>query len=190
MRINHRNSGKNRVIVGPVIFSALLAISVLADPVLSKESGGNMNNQRLGKIIKRLDTRATGQPGHWQLSIEGVKLLVITDEQANRMRIISPITSAQVLSSKRLFRLMQANFDSALDARYSIAKSVLWSTFIHPLNSLSGREFISGVGQVVNLSQTYGVSFTSGALVFRGGDSEALQKGRLIDRLMEKGLVL
>ncbi len=190
MRINHGKSGKGRVIAGPMIFSALLAISAMADPVLSKESGGSMNNQRLGNIVKRLDARATGQPGHWQLSIDGVKLLVITDEQANRMRILSPITSAQALSSKRLFRLMQANFDSALDARYSIAKSVLWSTFIHPLNSLSGREFISGVGQVVNLSQTYGGSYTSGALVFRGGDSETLQKRKLIDRLMEKGLVL
>ncbi len=190
MRIYPGNCIKGRVIAGRMVFSALLSISVLAGPVLSKESGGNMNNKRLGKIIKRLDNRAIGQPGNWQLSIDGVKLLVITDEQANRMRIISPVTSALALSSKRLFRLMQANFDSALDARYSIAQGVLWSAFIHPLNSLTSREFISGVGQVVNLSQTFGESYTSGALVFRGGDSEALQKRKLIDRLMEKGLVL
>ncbi len=40
---------------------------------------------------------------------------------------------------------MQANFDTALDARYAIAKGALWSTFIHPLSDLliSFRQTIS-----------------------------------------------
>ncbi|MFV1997999.1 MAG: type III secretion system chaperone [Acidiferrobacterales bacterium] len=190
MKTHHNRSGFNQVIAGQLVMSSLLAISIFASPVFAKKDSGSMSNQRLGKIIKRLDTKATGQPGYWKLSIDGVKLIVITDERADRMRIIAPITSAQSLSTKKLYRLMQANFDTALDARYSIAKSVLWSTFIHPLKSLSDREFISGIGQVVNLGQTYGGNYTSGALVFRGGDSETLQKRKLIDRLMEKGLVL
>lgn len=190
MTTKQKKTRISQMIAGQIVILGLLAISLFANPVLSKESTRNMNNQRLGKIIKRLDSKATGQPGHWQLSIDGVKLLVITDERADRMRIISPVTSAQNLSTKKLYRLMQANFDSALDARYSIAKGVLWSAFIHPLKSLGDREFISGVGQVVNLGQTYGGNYTSGALVFRGGDSETLQNRKLIDRLMEKGLVL
>lgn len=149
MKTNNQKSGFRRVITGQLAIFILLAIWVFAGPVFSKESSSGMSNQRMGKIIKRLDTKATGQPGHWQLSIDGVKLLVITDERADRMRIISPVTSAQNLSTKKLYRLMQANFDSALDARYSIAKGVLWSAFIHPLKSLGDREFISGVGQVV-----------------------------------------
>ena len=176
--------------VGRIVLSVLFAVLIFTNPVLSKEKKNNMNNQRLGKIIKRLDAKATGQPGYWQLSIDGVKLLVVTDERANRMRIISPIASAQDLGTKRLYRLMQANYDSALDARYAVARKLLWSAFIHPLKSLSDKEFISGIGQVVNLSQTYGRNYTSGALIFRGGDSEALQEKKLIDRLMEKGLVL
>lgn len=168
----------------------LFVILIVANPALSKENKSSMDNERLGKIIKRLDARATGQPGYWQLSIDGVKLLVVTDERANRMRIISPIASAQDLGTKRLYRLMQANYDSALDARYAVAENLLWSAFIHPLKSLDDKEFISGIGQVVNLSQTYGRSYTSGVLIFRGGDSEALQERKLIDRLMNKGLVL
>ncbi len=190
MKTNHIKSGFCQVVAGQIVISGLFVISIFSNPVLAKESSSSMNNQRLGNIIKRLDSKATGQPGHWQLSIDGVKLLVITDERADRMRIISPVTTAQKLSTKKLYRLMQANFDSALDARYSIAKGVLWSAFIHPLKSLDDREFISGVGQVVNLGQSYGGNYTSGALVFRGGDSETLQKRKLIDRLMEKGLVL
>lgn len=174
------------LIVLAVLFSSL----VFANPAMSKKNEGNMNNQRLEKIIKRLDANATGQSGYWQLSIDGVKLLVVTDESADRMRIISPIETAKKLNARHLYRLMQANYDSALDARYAIAKNTIWSAFIHPLGSLGAKEFISGIGQVVNLSRTYGQSYTSGALVFRGGDSEALQERKLIDRLMDKGLVL
>jgi len=39
---------------------------------------------------------------------------------------------------------MQANFDSALDARYAIAKGKLWSAFIHPLSELNEEQFFSG----------------------------------------------
>lgn len=187
---NYSNGFRSMASVCGVLFLGLLGSTILATPVLSKDSSGSMNNQRMGKIIKRLDSKATGQSGHWQMSIDGVKLLVITDERANRMRIISPIITAQELGTKKLYRMMQANFDSALDARYAIAKGLVWSAFIHPLKSLDDREFISGIGQVVNLGQTYGRSYTSGALVFRGGDSEALQNRKLIDRLMKKGLVL
>lgn len=174
MELNYKDTVMSPATAGRLVFFALLVIAVFASPVFSKESDGSMGNQRLGKIIKRLDTKAVGKPGNWQLSIDGVKLLVVTDERANRMRIISPIASAQSLGNKRLYRMMQANFDSALDARYAIAKGALWSAFIHPLRTLSDREFISGVGQVVNLAQTYGGGYTSGALVFRGGDSEVL----------------
>ncbi len=53
---------------------------------------------------------------------------------------------------------------------------------------VTGHEFISGLGQTVNLSVTYGKSYSSGALIFRGGDSTDLQRGELIDQLPERGL--
>lgn len=147
-----------------------------------------MDNARLGELIKRIDEKAKGDPGYWTLLVEGKQVLVITDEKADRMRIISPITASAELTQQQLYRIMQANFDSALDARYAVAKEVLWSTFIHPLSSLSDREFLVGVGQVVNLVSNYGTSFSSGALIFRGGDSDGLQKREVIDDLLEKGL--
>ena len=82
--------------------------------------------------------------------------------------------------------MMQANFDSALDARYAIARGTLWSVFIHPLEALQKNELISGLGQVVNLAQSYGTLYSGGALQYGGGDSGTLQR-RLIDELLKKG---
>ena len=147
-----------------------------------------MTNLRLDQLIHRLDENAQGNPGFWKFSIEKIELTVITDERSDRMRIITPVSNGEELDQAMLYRLMQSNFDSALDARYSIAKGALWSTYIHPLASLEDEEFLSAVGQVVNLSITYGTSFSSGQLIFRGGDSSELQRRKLIDELIEKGM--
>ena len=71
-------------------------------------------------------------------------------------------------------RILQANFDTALDARYAIARNVLWSTFIHPLSSLSDKEFLSGLGQAINIVINYGKSYSSGALSFGGEEVQNL----------------
>lgn len=155
----------------------------------NKESSA-MNNQRLGQLIKRLDKNVTGPSGFWTFKVEGQTLQVITDERANRMRIISPIVKSESLNKSQLYRLMQANFDSALDARYSIAKGVVWSAYLHPLASLTNEDFVIAVGQVVNLVKTYGSSFSSGLLIFQGGDSKDLRRRELIDRLLKKGLAV
>ncbi len=147
-----------------------------------------MDNARLAKLIKRIDPEVKGEAGYWYLQVKDKTVQVITDEKANRMRIIIPVAESSGLNQQALYRLMQANFDSALDARYAIAKGVVWSTFIHPLNSLTDHDFLLGLGQVVNLVDTYGTSFSSGALQFQGGDSRQLQRRQLIDELLDKGL--
>jgi len=148
-----------------------------------------MNNQRLGELIQRIDESAQGQPGFWTFIVEGREVSVITDEKADRMRVIVPIAPANKVSSDRLIRMMQANFDSALDSRYSIAKGIVWAAFIHPLSALGDEEFLSGVGQSVNLALTYGESYSSGAITFGGGDSQALRRRELIDELLRKGTI-
>ncbi len=148
------------------------------------------SNARLDELIRRIDPKTEGGSGFWRLTVEGRTLTVITDERADRMRIITPVAPAETLEPARLARLLQANFDSALDARYAIARGILWSAFIHPLGSLADADFLSGLGQVVNLAATYGASYSSGALVFQGGDSSELQRRELIEQLLKKGLPL
>lgn len=150
----------------------------------------SMDNARLDGLIRRLDDKVQSRPGFWQFMIDKREVYVITDEKADRMRIISPVTELDKLKASEMKRLLQANFDSALDARYAIARELLWSAYVHPLSSLQDRQFLGAIGQVVNLAATYGSSYSSGALIFRGGDSEALQRRGLIEELIDKGLAI
>ena len=168
--------------------SLLLCLICLSTGFSKKkpEKAGPMNNKRLHEMIYNIDKLAEGKDGFWSLTYEKFKIQVLTDERADRMRIIIAIISANDLSKEDLTRTMQANFDSALDARYSIARKVLWSTYIHPLSLLTEKEFVSGFAQVVTLSATYGTTYTSGALTFSGGDSKGLQEN-YYDDIMKKG---
>ena len=139
----------------------------------------------LRAAILRIDPSASLQDNGAQFRVGTVPVTLVYDINADRMRLVSPIAEAGALDGEGLQRLMQANFDSALDARYAIARGVLWSTFIHPLSTLDLDEFASGLGQTVNLVSTYGTTYSSGALVFGGGDSQEEQR-KLIEELQEK----
>ena len=163
-----------------VLFMLMFSVLAMAETEI-------MNNDRLDQLIKRFDQHAAGKPGFWQITYDNMQVLIITDEKANRMRIITQITDVKELTKEHLYRLMQANFDSALDARYAIAKDAIWSTFLHPLGSLTEKDFYSGLAQVITLATTFGSSFSSGALMFNGGDSQEQQR-QLYESLLKKGL--
>lgn len=150
---------------------------------------GPMNNKRIDELLRRLDEDVQGAPGHWRLNYQSAELMVITDEAADRLRVMTPAAHISELSGDVLFRMLQANFDSVLDARYAIAKDVVWSVFVHPLSSLTDRDFFSGLAQTIIATKTFGTTYTSGGLTFRGGDSEAEQK-KLYDRIMREGETL
>lgn len=146
---------------------------------------------RLRDAVKRIDPAAefneTGATFHVGQNL----VILIYDVNADRMRLVSPIVEIGTVDDERLMRLMQADFDSALDARYAVAKGVLWSVFIHPLTSLTPEEFGSGLGQTVNLVRNYGTNYSSGALIFGGGDSAgelAEEQKKLIEELKKKSL--
>jgi len=145
-----------------------------------------MTLDRLDTIIRALDPEAQGNGAAWQFTIDGVQVLIVTDERADRMRAMTPVARSADVTTEQMIRMMQANFDSALDARYAIASDVLWSAFIHPLGPLEKDQLISGIGQVVNLAQSFGTLYSSGGLLYGGGDSGALQRA-LIDELLKKG---
>jgi len=157
--------------------------------VPSRPVEGKMTLARMNEIIRRLDPKTkVPQPGSWQFTISERPVVIVTDIRANRMRIISPITKVDELPQGALKRMMQANFDTALDARYAVARGVVWATFIHPLAALHDRQFISAIGQTVNLSLTFGKTFSSGAMSFGGGDSRDIIRKQLIEELQKKGL--
>lgn len=154
----------------------------------SENDEGSMTLERMGAIITRLDPQAESvRKGVWRFTIEEAPVLIVTDETNNRMRVMVPVRKATDMTPEEILRVMQANFDTALDARYAIANDILWSTFIHPLRTLHDKQFITGIGQTVNLLATYGSTFTSGLLTYGGGDSNDIIRRDLIDKLLKKG---
>ena len=186
-----------RVILGVVLLVSQsgLALSqeTKPDPPVKKSEKivreGTMTLTAMGVIIKRLDKLAkVRRPGVWQFSIGKSPVIIITDQKANRMRIMVPVRKAQGLTLEELQRIAQANFDTALDSRYALANNVLWAVFIHPLSELHQRQFIKGIGQTVNLARTYGKTYNSGLLTYGGGDSRGILRRELIDKLLKKGI--
>ncbi len=131
-----------------------------------------MNSRSIDSIIREYaDEIKEDIIGYWEFVYQEFFVLVITDENHNRLRIISPITPEKKLSSKTLRTCMAANFDRALDARYAISKDYLWSAFIHPLKELTDGQFIDALNQVVSLATNYGTTYTSSGLLF-GGEND------------------
>ena len=149
---------------------------------------GSMTVPHLRAIIKRLDEKAQEpKAGTFLMVVNDFEILIVTAEQANRMRIMVRVRSAENLTKEELIRISQANLDAALDARYAIGRGVLWAAYVHPLSTLHPAQFIEAIGSTVNLAATYGTAYSSGQLLYGGGDSRGIIGRKLIDQLIKKG---
>ncbi|MEL7490542.1 MAG: hypothetical protein AAGJ73_07465 [Pseudomonadota bacterium] len=162
----------------PELEAAPAPEQALGDPAVAAAAA-------LREAVRRIDPTAEFGASGATFRVNTVPVTLVYDTNADRMRLVSAVTALDEIEPEIMIRLMQANFESALDARYAIAQGVVWATFIHPLSSITPDEFGSGLGQTVNLVTTFGSSYTSGAIVFGGGDS-ATDEGALIEELREK----
>jgi len=171
-------------------FTLVLLAFLLLAPMARAQSPAPepaMTLDRMGAILTALDPETAREGGLFRLTIDGFTLMVVTDVPSDRMRAMISVSAAEALDADEMRRLMQANFDSALDARYALANGRLWSVFIHPFAALEKDQLISGIAQTVNVAKTYGTLYSGGALQFGGGDSNDLQR-ELIERLLKKGV--
>ncbi|WP_299656155.1 hypothetical protein [uncultured Tateyamaria sp.] len=141
---------------------------------------------RMAEIIRAIDPEAVAAGSAIQFTLDDVPIVVIADPRADRMRAMVPIRSAEGLSPEELMRLMQANFDTALDARYAVAQGRLWGVYIHPLSPLEKDQLLSAFIQTINVARTYGQTYSGGATVFGGGDSNGIYE-ELLKELQELG---
>lgn len=138
---------------------------------------------RLLEIIVAIDEEALLTSNGATFTIDDTTVTLVFDVNADRMRLFAQIRPSDGLSGPQLRRLMQANFDTALDARYAVAQGQLWSTFMHRMSTLTQEDFVSALAQTVTLVKTYGTTYSSGAMSFGGGDSTAeIQK--LLDQIL------
>ena len=69
-----------------------------------------MNNVRMHDLLQRIDPELQGQLGYWTITFDTIRAQIITDENADRMRVIVPIVKVANIEEDELLRLMQANF--------------------------------------------------------------------------------
>ena len=102
-------------------------------------------------------------------------MVVLTDDRSDRMRLMMPIRKFDPRKAQDL-RLaliaLHSNYDRALDARYALQDGVLWSVFIHPLESLTEGDLKNGINQVRALRKNTGTTFTSSELLFGSAPPE------------------
>ncbi len=194
-RHHRQQAGRGRLLALCLVAGLGLATMVVPPDGLAEtpdegepddHSRRGMTGERLGELVQRLDAEAEGQGSAWQFRVQGRPVMLVFDENADRMRIMSVIGPADALSGPLMLRMLQANLDSALDVRYAVGNGLVWSAFMHPLSPLSEAQLASAISQVVVAAETFGTTFSSGAMVYGGGDSqehfEALERA-LRDRL-------
>lgn len=168
----------------------LVCLAFVAQPLFAQDAPEPaMDALRMAEILHAIDPEATQRGIVTELTIDDVPIMVIVDEPSDRMRAMVPIRSAQGIEPEELQRMMQANFDTALDARYAVARGRVWGVFIHPLSPLEREQLLSGLIQTVNLARTYGQAYTGGAQHFGGGDSNGIYR-ELLEELLKKGEAL
>jgi len=131
-----------------------------------------MTNATLGRLLERLLQDREGSEGFWHGQREDVAVYVVSDEEHDRMRIMSPIGDLRVTDSGFLSILLQANFDRALDAKYALRKKELWSVFMHPLSTLVPDDLGIYIDQVVHLVKNTGTTYASSDLIFGISDDD------------------
>jgi len=121
-------------------------------------------------VIHELGEQTEDNGNAIQFVYQGVGIMLVYDTHADRMRLIAPIVETDTLPDGVLMKAMQANFHSALDARYAISQGAAWAAFIHPLSDLSEQLFRSAIHQVAVARATFGEEYTSGYLTFNSDD--------------------
>ena len=137
------------------------------NPTLSGSSNVSVTNSRtVDAFLRALATHVEAGDGFWTARYNKTRILVYAHEKHDRMRIVAPIASAEELSTIDMQLMLEANFDRAIDAKYSIYNRVVWSIYSHPLSRLTQEEFEEGLNQVAALRKNYGSTYASTNLFF------------------------
>jgi len=139
----------------------------------------SMTPKKMTEIIQNFDEDARINANQIAFELREREMLLIFDENADRMRVVSGIMQAGSVPEHIHTRMLQANFDAVLDSRYAIASDIVWSVYIHRLSSLSEDDLKSGIAQTYTAAETFGSTYNSGAMVFGGGDSNSIYEDLL-----------
>ncbi|WP_422084127.1 hypothetical protein [Ulvibacterium sp.] len=131
-----------------------------------------MDPQKLGELIESVTDTFEINGNSFRFVYKDAFLFTIYDENANRMRIISPIIQRSEIEEEQLLNALVANFHSALDVKYALSDEIIWSVFTHPLRELSDHQVLDAIDQVYLANVTFGTTYSSTNLVFPGNSNK------------------
>lgn len=123
---------------------------------------------QLKDIISSVSDTMIPNGNSLQFMYKSRPLMCVYDENANRMRIISPIVKREELEQEQILNALVANFHSALDVKYALSDEIIWSVFVHPLKELYEHQVLDAIKQVYAANITFGSTYSSTNLVFPG----------------------
>jgi len=172
--MNEKTWSLNRLghILAVAVLGCFAAVAAQDSPEVPSDAPAAMTGERLGQLLLLVDPDAEIEGNSVRFAIAERPHFAIFDEASDRMRLMSPIAPVDVLDEALMYRMLQANYDSVLDARYGTAQNLVWSVFVHPLSSLNEGFLASALRQVHTSAETFGTTFSSGELVYGGGDSQ------------------
>jgi len=131
-----------------------------------------MTIEKMDSIFRAEAEEIEGEGGVWQLLYGNRVVFILTDVAHNRMRIFTPIGAEEDLEVGQQKDMLEANFHSALDAKYSLYNGFIVSVYTHPLQELTVEQLTDALSQVVILANNFGSSYSSTDLVFGPSQSE------------------
>ena len=180
-----------------IICSLLLAIFISSASLYSQEVSTpqvGMTNQIMERILKEKVEYLEGVLGNWQMIYQERLVFILTDETNNRMRIFTPFIEVDSLQAGEANQLLEANFHSALDAKYCLFEGLAMSVYTHPLRELTKDQFQDALLQVVTLANNFRGSFSSTDLLFSPGvqekeepSKEEIEKEKRLNKKPGKG---
>jgi hypothetical protein len=127
---------------------------------------GVMTQTRMEIIFGEQVDAIEGPSGAIRTQVDGINVYLISDSSNDRMRIVAPIALIAGLDARVLSVMLDANFSTALDARYASSEGVIYSIYLHPISSLTPELIRSALDQVLSLVKTFGTTYSSGVIEF------------------------
>ncbi len=131
-----------------------------AQPPTADASAAGMTPEKVADILGKRGITLQGEVGRWQFLYEGMQIFLLIDSEHNRIRLVTPLTRLDLLRSdpdfnevELLQKLLKADYLATGDVRFCLNNHVVWVAFLHPLDSLTERDLLSALGQMVEVAR-------------------------------------
>jgi hypothetical protein len=114
----------------------------------------------VAQILRGKGIDLLGKEGQWQFLYEGMQIFLLTNPDSNRIRMMTPLAKLDQLRQNPDFRetdllqkMLRANYLATGDIRFCMNRHIIWAAFLHPLDSLTERDFVDALEQLTEIAR-------------------------------------